>query len=61
MDLAGASLLEAVDAASTNPMRLLASRERAPIRRGGYADFVLLTSEFNVAATIVKGRLAHRA
>lgn len=56
----GCSLAEAVQMASLNPARLLGLENKGRIAPGGDADMVILSTEGEVEATFVAGRLAYK-
>lgn len=59
---AGASIGEAVGSVTSTPARLLGiSATHGALAEGRVADLTLLTTDLEVAATFVGGRVAHRA
>jgi N-acetylglucosamine-6-phosphate deacetylase len=58
----GASVADAVGAGTSTPARLLGlAGERGVLREGAAGDVVLLTPELEVVATVIRGRVVHRA
>ena len=55
------SFQEALACWTANPARVLGMRDRGVIRPGAVADFVLLSSDQQVAATFVAGELLYQA
>jgi N-acetylglucosamine-6-phosphate deacetylase len=58
----GASVADVIGAVTSTPARLLGlAATHGELRPGVAADVVLLTPELEVAATVIRGRVAHRA
>jgi N-acetylglucosamine-6-phosphate deacetylase len=57
----GVPAAEAIAAATSSPAALLGVTDRGHLRPGAVGDAVLLTPELEVAATVVRGRVVHRA
>lgn len=55
------SFQEALACWTANPARVLGMRDRGVIRPGAVADFVLLSTDQQVAATFVEGELVYQA
>ena len=55
------SFQEALSCWTTNPARVLGLPDRGVIRPGAAADFILLSSEQEVAATFIAGELVYQA
>lgn len=53
------SFVDAIRLASFNPASNLRLTDRGEIKEGYYADFVIMDKDFNVYATIVKGKLVY--
>lgn len=53
------SFVDAIRLASFNPASNLRLTDRGEIKKGYYADFVIMDKDFNVYATIVKGKLVY--
>jgi N-acetylglucosamine-6-phosphate deacetylase len=61
LQFTGCSLPEALATITTTPADLLGlSAERGRIVPGAFADFVLLTPDLHVAATLVEGNIVYR-
>jgi N-acetylglucosamine-6-phosphate deacetylase len=58
----GASVADVIGAVTSTPARLLGlAGERGVLRAGAAGDVVVLTPELEVVATVIRGRVAHRA
>jgi N-acetylglucosamine-6-phosphate deacetylase len=58
----GASVADVIGAVTSTPARLLGlAGQRGVLREGAVGDVVLLTPELEVVATVIRGRVAHRA
>jgi N-acetylglucosamine-6-phosphate deacetylase len=58
----GASVADVIGAVTSTPARLLGlAGERGVLREGASGDVVVLTPELEVVATVIRGRVAHRA
>ena len=58
MDYTGCTLAEAITTVTATPAAVLGLTDRGRIQRGAIADLVLLTTDRQVAATIVRGEIA---
>jgi N-acetylglucosamine-6-phosphate deacetylase len=57
MNFAGWELQQAVRAATANPARVAGAQNKGVLRPGADADFVVLTANGEVRATVVKGKV----
>ena len=57
MNFAGLDLQQAVRAATTNPARVAGAKNKGVLKPGAEADFVALTANGEVRATVVKGKV----